>query len=153
MRLRDYGRMVMSKLLDRDLLPNEIIHHKDGNHYNHAPENLELTNRADHCRIHKPAFGYKFTPEQRKQLSDSHKGFKVAEDTKQKIRKAMQGRIITWGNKITKAKCKVTKEEVLNYLSTNPEASRQDVNRYFSLKSNGPIARLGGLRKLRKEAV
>jgi len=74
MRKRDEGREVMEGVLGRALYPEELVHHIDGNHDNHAVENLQLVSRAEHIRIHKPVKGYKFTKEQRKRLSDSHKG-------------------------------------------------------------------------------
>lgn len=45
-------RMVMEEKLGRPLTSEEIVHHIDGNKQNNDPENLELTNRSEHMRIH-----------------------------------------------------------------------------------------------------
>lgn len=42
----------MEQVLGRPLLRNEVVHHKDGNGLNNAPENLELMNQTDHVREH-----------------------------------------------------------------------------------------------------
>lgn len=39
-------RLVMSKLMGRPLLHNEVVHHIDGDKANNTPENLELFSRA-----------------------------------------------------------------------------------------------------------
>lgn len=50
---RHMHRVVMEKILGRKLRPDEIVHHKDGNGHNNPPENLELTTRSGHARIHR----------------------------------------------------------------------------------------------------
>ncbi len=47
-------RLVVEARLGRYLTPEEIVHHRDGNPANNADGNLELTNRADHARMHDP---------------------------------------------------------------------------------------------------
>lgn len=47
------SRVVMSSILGRALLPNEVVHHKDENVNNDSPDNLELTNHAAHNEHHK----------------------------------------------------------------------------------------------------
>lgn len=37
-------RLVMAEILGRPLLPDEVVHHKDGNRLNNEPGNLELWN-------------------------------------------------------------------------------------------------------------
>ena len=55
--------------------------------------------------------------------------------------------------KIAKAKTKVTKEELLSFLSKNQKAALEDIMKEFGLKSSSPVQKCGGLRRLRKEAV
>lgn len=44
-------RLVMEEILGRFLLPEEVVHHKDGNPQNNDPENLEIFHRnGDHIR-------------------------------------------------------------------------------------------------------
>lgn len=42
----------MEKVLGRPLGPEDIVHHKDENKLNYSEDNLELTNRPDHFRMH-----------------------------------------------------------------------------------------------------
>ena len=50
---RHTHRVIMEQMLGRPLQPGEVVHHRDGNKRNNAPENLELlTNQADHARQH-----------------------------------------------------------------------------------------------------
>lgn len=39
-----------------ELPDDEVVHHKDGNHYNNTPENLQRMTKAEHSRLHKPDF-------------------------------------------------------------------------------------------------
>lgn len=45
-------RLVMERLLGRLLEAHEVVHHKDGNKLNNAPENLELNTRKTHPPAH-----------------------------------------------------------------------------------------------------
>jgi hypothetical protein len=163
MRRRDHGRVVMSGLIGRDLSSDELVHHKDGNHFNHTPNNLELTDRAGHIRIHKPCLGYKFTDDQRNRLSESHKGqkawnkgktgFKHSQEARINMSRVQKGRKITWGYKISEAKTKVRIEDIISILKHDPEVSLKAMMLELGIKTHGPILKLGGLRKLRKEYV
>lgn len=147
----------------RKIKQGEIVHHKDFNHINDSINNLEILTRSEHIKKHKPVLGYKFTKEQKKRISDAHKGqkawnkglsgFKHSDISKENMSKAQKGRIITWGHKISKAKKKVTRQQILEYLKNNQESSLREIRDHFKLKSNSPIRAYGGLRKLRKEAV
>lgn len=50
-------RLVMEQILGRPLLPTEVVHHKDGDKLNNAPENLEvLGTQSDHAALHYTGF-------------------------------------------------------------------------------------------------
>jgi len=147
----------------RPLKDGEIVHHKDGNPLNDSINNLEIMTRAEHIRVHKPVKGYRFTEEQRKRLSEAHKGqapwnkglsgvYKMSEEAKRKLREINKGRKITWGDKISQAKMKIFKEELLDYLRKNPKATGRELMSEFNFKSYSPIRRCGGIHKLREEA-
>lgn len=52
---RHAHRVVMEQVLGRQLRPGEIVHHKDGNKLNNAPENLEIiSSQSEHTRVHLP---------------------------------------------------------------------------------------------------
>lgn len=46
-------RMVMEKILDRELKRSEIVHHIDGERVNNDPQNLFLTSESGHTKAHK----------------------------------------------------------------------------------------------------
>lgn len=45
-------RIIAEKIVGRELLSNEIIHHIDGDKRNNSLSNLIVTTRAEHARIH-----------------------------------------------------------------------------------------------------
>jgi hypothetical protein len=45
-------RAVAEAVLGRRLLATEVVHHRDGDEQNNAPENLEVLTRAEHARLH-----------------------------------------------------------------------------------------------------
>jgi hypothetical protein len=61
--LREH-RLVMEHMLGRYLLPNEAVHHKDGNKQNNAPGNLELfSSNSEHLRTELTGKRPKWTPQ------------------------------------------------------------------------------------------
>lgn len=55
---RHMHRVVMEQKLGRPLQAGEVVHHKDGNKRNNAPENLELLDsQSTHVRLHVPRKG------------------------------------------------------------------------------------------------
>lgn len=49
---RHEHRVVAEAMLGRPLKRGEIVHHKDGNRHNNAPDNLEIMSQAEHLRLH-----------------------------------------------------------------------------------------------------
>lgn len=45
-------RRVARVKIGRELQPNEVVHHIDGNKRNNNPNNLQVMTRADHMRLH-----------------------------------------------------------------------------------------------------
>lgn len=51
-KLIDQHRLIMQGMLCRELRPDEVVHHKDGDPTNNQPCNLELMTRSEHSRLH-----------------------------------------------------------------------------------------------------
>jgi hypothetical protein len=45
-------RIIMENSLNRQLINNEIVHHKDGDRHNNNVENLEIMTREKHASLH-----------------------------------------------------------------------------------------------------
>jgi len=45
-------RLVMERHIGRQLLPNEVVHHLNGNKLDNRLENLELLTHSEHARLH-----------------------------------------------------------------------------------------------------
>lgn len=45
-------REVMERVLGRELLSSELVHHKDEDKRNNDPSNLELQTRSSHAKLH-----------------------------------------------------------------------------------------------------
>lgn len=60
---RHEHRVVAEAMLGRPLVKGEIVHHKDGNKRNNAPENLEVMTQSQHITVHlKEAHATHFCP-------------------------------------------------------------------------------------------
>ncbi len=88
-----------------------IIHHKDGNHNNDAPENQEKMTSYEHKSLHsigkRNLLGYKHTKEAKRKMSIAHKGntralgYKHTEEAKKKIALAAIGNTNNKGKKLS----------------------------------------------------
>lgn len=47
----DY-KVIAQNYFHKELLPDEIVHHIDGNHQNNKPENLVIMKRSQHLKLH-----------------------------------------------------------------------------------------------------
>jgi len=88
-------RYLMEQHIGRKLLPNEVVHHINGDRHDNRLENLMIMDRAEHCRISN--LGHIETPEQRSKISLSlignqrRKGIPHTEETKARIAASLMG--------------------------------------------------------------
>ena len=47
----DY-RLIASDYFKKEILPDEMVHHIDGNHNNNDPENLVIMKKTQHSKVH-----------------------------------------------------------------------------------------------------
>lgn len=125
-------RYVMEQHLNRQLTPDEHIHHKDGNKKNDCLSNLLLLSNSKHRDLHIKKEGNAFkgkrhTDETKIKLSElakgrpsAFKGKKHSNESKQKLSNTLKGRVITkeWREKLSKAgKGRVVSDETKRKLS------------------------------------
>lgn len=49
---RHEHRVVAEEMIGRPLMPNEIVHHLDGNKQNNNPSNLRVMTQSEHVKLH-----------------------------------------------------------------------------------------------------
>jgi hypothetical protein len=101
-------RAIMEKILGRTLLPNEVVHHVNGNRYDNRPENLEVMDVSEHSRLEN--LGRKCSDETRAKVSKSlmgnqrRSGIPHTQETKDQIGKSVSKirKILFWSSNKTK---------------------------------------------------
>jgi hypothetical protein len=61
--------IIMEGIIQRRLLPGEVVHHKDGNRSNNDPSNLQLMTRAEHASYHRRERYWKTGPKPKTQVN------------------------------------------------------------------------------------
>lgn len=64
------ARKIIENNICKKLTINDIVHHKDGNKKNNDINNLLLTTKEDHTRIHNPSKGKKHKKQSWNKLND-----------------------------------------------------------------------------------
>lgn len=52
MNLQSNYRKIASEYFQKELLPDEVVHHIDGNHDNNKPDNLVIMKKSQHSKVH-----------------------------------------------------------------------------------------------------
>lgn len=90
-------RLVMERVLGRELLPSEVVHHKDTDKQNNAPGNLEVYNcNADHLKDELSGKIPNWSQEGRKRIIDAVRVAKHPAWTDEMREKARQRTLDRW---------------------------------------------------------
>jgi len=131
---RCLARATMEEHLGRKLSTEEIVHHGDGDITNNNLDNLRLMSRSEHMKLHRPDIG---------KNNRGRKGQPLLQETRDKISKALTGRIVSQEtkNKVSearlgskhsqKAKDKVSKANTGRVRSVETKAKMRRARRLY----------------------
>lgn len=103
---RKRARKIMGRYLNRRLITDECVHHKNGMEDDNRLENLQIMSRREHARFHlkgKPRseevkkkiseahIGKALTEEHCKAISEAHKGISLKKEHRRNISKSLKG--------------------------------------------------------------
>ena len=137
-------RLLAEHKIGRKLLPNECVHHIDGNHYNNDIDNLQVLTTAEHTSIHHK--DKTLSEESRKKLSDSMvKRYADNPELGKKHSERMKGRVQSEELRRRKSetmKANIAKRRELGLLKMSDE---QKEKIRIALKKYGEEAREKGI--------
>lgn len=84
---RQVSRITMGEVIGRELRPNEVVHHRDGNPANNNVGNLQLMSWGEHSKL------LRHTEEAKKKISLGNWSRKLTPDDVREIRKMSAGGI------------------------------------------------------------